>query len=84
MRKQVADLVRNYVRSLTDGELGWLYVRLHDRLQDDIAEAILFMSKNPQMDRWLYTSYTAYDLYDMVDIVQQYVEQDNRLSLNVY
>ena len=81
MRKQVADLVRNYVRSLTDGELGWLYDRLHDRLQDDVAEAILFMSKFPQMDRWFYTSCTANELYDMVDIVQQYVEQDNRLSL---
>jgi hypothetical protein len=80
MRKQVADLVRNYVRSLGEGELGWLCNRLRDRLGGDVADAVLFMSKSPQMDRWLGTSRTANELYDMVDIVQQYVEQDNRLA----
>jgi hypothetical protein len=83
MRKQTADLVRNYVRSLTEGDLGWLHSRLSDRLDDDVASAINFMSKNQHMDKWFDTSKTAEELYDMVDIVQQYVEQDSRLTSSV-
>ena len=82
MRKQVSDLARNYVRLLSDSDLIWLYNKLHDRLGDDVAEAIQFMSKSSQIDRWFATSRTANELYDMVDIIQQYVEQDNRLLVS--
>ena len=80
MRKQVADLVRNYVRTLTDNDLVWLDSRLHDRLGGDVAEAVNFMGKNIHMDKLLCTAMTAYELYDIVDLVEQYVQQDQRLS----
>ena len=82
MRKQVADLVRNYVRSLGEGDLGWICNRLRDRLGGDVAEVVNFMSKSPQIDRWLSETRTANELYDCVDIVQRYAEQDNRLVVS--
>ena len=80
MRKTTVDCVRNYIRNLSDVDLGWLCSRLSDRLGGDVAEAVNFMSKNQHMDRLLYTASTANELYDIVDVVQQYAEQDNRLS----
>jgi len=82
MKKQTADMIRNYVRKLSESELMWLHHRLIARLGNDLAESIKVMSKSPEMDRWFFTSTSAIELYDMVDIVQQYVERDNRLAVS--
>ena len=78
MRRHIAQLVTNYIRRLADKEAIWLYNRLHDRLGNDVAEALRFMSKSPDMDRWFATSRSANELYDMVDMVARFVKQDNR------
>lgn len=80
MKKQVADLVRNYVRKLSEDDLVFLHHRLRDRFRNDLAEAIHFIEKSSEMDRWFSTSRSAIDLYDMVDIVHQYIGQDTRLK----
>lgn len=79
MKKQVVDLVRNYIRRLSDEDISFLYCRLRDKFEDDLPEAIKFIERSPEMDRWLSTSKSADDLYNMVDVIYQYLEQDARI-----
>lgn len=78
MKKSVVDLVRVYIRRLADDDFIFLHTRLSQRLGNDVADAVNFMEKLPEMDRWFSTSASANDLYDMVDIVYQYLESDSR------
>ena len=80
MKKSVVDLVRGYIRRLSDDDFIFLHTRLSQRLGNDVAEAVNFMEKTPEMDRWFSTSVDAIDLYDMVDIVYEYLESDPRLK----
>ena len=78
MKKSVVDLVRAYVRRLSDADFIFLHTRLSQRLGNDVADAIDFMEKSPEVDRWFSTSTGANGLYDMVDVVYQYLESDSR------
>lgn len=79
MKRQIADQVRFYVRKLSDTDLVWLHHRLTERMGDDLSRALIFMSRTPEMDRWLASSRSADELYDMIDIIVQYISQDSRL-----
>jgi len=78
MKKSTVDLVRGYIRRLNDDDVTFLHSRLSQRLGNDVADAVGFIEKTPEMDRWFATSDDADDLYDMVDVVYQYLEVDPR------
>jgi len=78
MKKSTVDLVRKYVRRLPDEDLVYLHARLSQRLGGDLGEAVTFIEKSPEMDRWFATASSADDLYDMCDLVYQYLESDPR------
>lgn len=80
MRRQVSDLVRNYIRRLSDQEMHWINHRLNDRLGNDLAEVLNFMSKSSDMDRWFASSKSPNELYDMIDTVHQHLLHDHRSS----
>ena len=74
MKKQVADLMHSYLRKLSDDDRSFLQLRFRERMCGDMGEAVAFLQRNSEMDRWLSTASTANDLYDMVDTVAQYLE----------
>lgn len=82
MGKSIVNMIQNYVRKLSQNDLIWLYMRLHDRIGEDLAEVVQFLSKTQEMDRWLSTSCSATELYDMVDLVYEQVEKDDRLLVS--
>jgi hypothetical protein len=79
MGKSISNMVRNYIQKLSNADLLWVYTRLHDRLGGDVAEAVQFMSKTNEMDRWLSTSQSATELYDMIDLVYDQISKDDRM-----
>lgn len=76
MKKQVVDLVRNYIRRLSDDDFTFIYSRLHDRMGGDMGDAISQMQRSPDIDHWFSTAKTCNEMYDMIDLVYQYMDSE--------
>lgn len=78
MKGKFSDTIKEYVRKLADDDIRLLHMRLSQRLGSDLAEAIEFMQKNPEVDYWLSASKNADDLYDMVDAIDHLVQNETK------
>lgn len=70
------NVLREYVKKLSDDELKFIHQRLTQRIDADVAEAVDFIQHSPEMDKWLLGADGADDFFDMIDQVDEYVEQE--------
>lgn len=63
----VASLVKDYCRSLSDEDIRWLYTLLDQRLGGDLGAAVSFIEKNNDINRWLGAACNAVEFYEMID-----------------
>ena len=76
MNKDLKSSVREFVQSLSEGELETLTMKLSQRLQGDLPEAINYMSKNKSMDSILASAKSAEEFFDMCDQITQTLQQE--------
>jgi len=74
--KKFESVIRTYLSGLSFDELRFLAIRFTDRIGSDIAEVTEFLSKSPEMDRFLLTARNAEEFYDMLDLIHTYVEKE--------
>jgi hypothetical protein len=62
-------LLREYLSTLSYKELLFLKTRFSQRAGGDLGEAISFVSKNEEVDKWLLSAAGAEDFYQMLDVL---------------
>ncbi len=81
-RTQVAprrvDIIKDYVKNLNDEEWRFLQNRLGQRLGGDLAEAVSFLEKTVEVDRFLGGAPTATDYYNRLDHIEAIVQGDSK------
>jgi hypothetical protein len=80
--KKPENMVREYVRRLSDEDLKFINGRLNQRLSNDLSEVLNYLSRANEMDRWLASAKGASELYDMVDMVHSFVEKEGGRRYN--
>ena len=78
------DTLKEYAKRLSDDDLRWVSIRLAQRIGADVGEAVEYIQKNPDMDKWLQLNNSATEFFDMVDQidVQLQYELKKRFSLH--
>jgi hypothetical protein len=71
-------VLKEYVSSLSYKELLFIKTRFSQRVGGDLGEAVNFVSKNEEMDKWLLSAEGAEDFYQMLDVLS--VEVGTALS----
>lgn len=61
--------LKEYVSSLSYKELLFIKTRFSQRVGGDLGEAVNFVSKNEEMDKWLLSAEGADDFYQMIDVL---------------
>jgi len=74
--KKYVDMVKDYIKKLTDDDIDYIRDRLLRRIGSDVAEVVEMLQGNPEMDWWLTQAETADDFFDMVDQVDSLVQQE--------
>ena len=82
--KKYTDVLREYAKRLNDEDLKFLNMRLTHRLGGDVGEAIEFMQRNQEVDRWLSTAGNATDFFDMLDQIDASVQQEVKKRFGGY
>lgn len=74
--------LREYCSSLSDENVRFLATRLGQKMSGDLAEALDFVSRTRELDRWLGSARSSDELYDMIDMIQtaSQKEYDKRYS----
>jgi hypothetical protein len=62
-------VLKEYVSSLSYKELLFIKTRFSQRVGGDLGEAVNFISKNEEMDKWLLSAEGAEDFYQMIDVL---------------
>lgn len=70
MKKDHKAVITEYLRTLNDEELAYLGTRLSEKLGGDIAEALNFMSKSPNMDAMFRNAQGSIEVFDLCDKVR--------------
>lgn len=82
--KKYTDVLREYAKRLNDDDLKYLNMRLTHRLGGDVGEAIEFMQRNQEIDRWLSSAGNATDFFDMLDSIDSSVQQEVKKRFGSY
>ncbi len=68
--KKPETVLREYAKRLSDEDLRNMNSLLTQRLFGDTAKALEFMSKVPDMDRFLRDQKSSGELFDVLDLIQ--------------
>jgi hypothetical protein len=71
-------VLKEYVSSLSYKDLIFLKTRFTQRVGGDLGDAVNFISKNIEIDKWLLSAEGADDLYGMLEDVS--VEVGNAMT----
>ena len=72
----MSDVLREYVRRLTDEDLNYLRTRFRQRLSGDISEIAMLLAKDTEVDSWLKEADGADEWFNMVDRVGFFVDKE--------
>jgi hypothetical protein len=61
------NVLKEYVSSLSYKDLIFLKTRFSQRVGGDLGEAVNFISKNIEIDKWLLSAEGADELYSMLE-----------------
>jgi hypothetical protein len=68
------DVVREFVRGLSDEELRFLQTRLSQRLNGDLGEAATMMQGFPSLDKWLVEAASHHEFFARMDHIEAMVQ----------
>jgi hypothetical protein len=68
--KQDSNVVKEYVRRLSDDDLSSVVEKLTQPICGDRADVSLMFEKDKDLDRWLSQCKGANDWFDKVDLIQ--------------
>lgn len=74
--KKIDSAIKEYVSKLPFDSLKYLYDRFDERIGPDLAEAIEFVSKNPDVDKLLTAAKNGDEFWNAVDLVSSFVEKE--------
>ena len=69
--------LKEFCHKLSDDHVRFLQGRLNQRLSGDMAEAVDFLSKIREIDKWLGSATDSNEFYDMVDMVYYAVNKEH-------
>jgi len=70
--------IKEYCQKLSDEHVKNLYNRLTQRMSDDLADVLDFLSNTREVDRWLSSAQGCNDLYDMIDVVAEAIVAEHQ------
>lgn len=74
--KKIDSVIKEYVTKLPFDSLKYLFDRFDERIGSDLGEAIEFVSKNPDIDKFLATAKNYEEFWNAVDMVSSFVEKE--------
>jgi len=74
--KKIDTVIKEYVTKLPFDSLKYLFDRFDERIGPDLSEAIEFISKNPDMDKFLAGAKNYEEFWNAVDLVSSFVEKE--------
>lgn len=75
--KKIENVLKEFVRKLSDEDLRYLSVRSTQSLSGDKAELAEFLAKERSIDNWLSSASSCVEWFDMVDMVGDFVKKEN-------
>jgi len=76
MKKDHRATVVEFVSKMPDDELRFVVLRLVERVAGDLAEALGYFSRKPEIDNILGTAVSGTDLFDMCDNIRDVVARE--------
>jgi len=76
LTKKYEVFLKEYISKISDEELKYLYLRLHQRLSGDLAQLLEFFEKVPEIDKMLGSTANADELFDTIDILAKMFEKE--------
>ncbi len=81
MEFKAPNVLREYAAALSDDELKYLYMRLGQWFDGDVAEALLVMQRHEGIDNWLKSARNYSDFFGLLDVaVNQFEYESKRRS----
>lgn len=74
--KKIDSVIKEYVIKLPFDNLKFLFDRFDERIGPDLSDAIDFISKNPDIDKFLGTAKDGDEFWVAVDMVSSFVEKE--------
>ena len=74
--RQSDTILTEYVKRLSDEDLSWLRIRFKQDVCGDKADISCFLSRDREVDRWLYSATGADEFFDMLDLTANHVQQE--------
>jgi predicted transcriptional regulator len=84
MKRSVQDLVKAYVKKLSEGDLETLYSRLTERLSGDFEESLNIMQKVPEIDKLLCSAASSDEFYKIIDLVEDQIESEYKKRFQLF
>ncbi len=72
------DTIKEYVKNLSEEDWRFLQNRLSQRLGGDLTEAVTFLEKNPEIDRFLGAASSNSDYYNRIDHIEAMIQGDSK------
>jgi hypothetical protein len=72
----MSDVLKEYVKRISDSEIAVLRTRFRQRLCGDMADIANILAKDAEVDAWLQESTTADEWFDMVDKLASFVDRE--------
>jgi len=73
----MSDVLREYVRKLTNEQIDFLRIRFRQRLCGDLGNIANELAKDPDIDAWLSESTSADEWFQMVDKLSVFVDKES-------
>jgi hypothetical protein len=84
LKKYNNDIVKEYARRLNDDDLHFVGIRLNQRSGGDVGEAVEFMQKNPDIDKYLASATNADAFFDMLDLLDSHIQTEAKKRFVVH
>lgn len=84
MKKSIQDVVKNYVRKLSESDLEILHSRFTERLNGDFEESLTIMQKVPELDKLLCSAPTSAEFYNIIDTAEEAIEAEYKKRFQLF
>lgn len=75
--KNIDHVIKEYVSTLNEDDLNFLFSRLSERLSGDLGEAVNHLDKHQEFAKWFHTAKNSNELYTMIDKIYTYIEKEH-------
>ena len=76
--KKKDTVIREFVRSLNDDSIKFIYSRLNARLGGDLGEAVEVLQENAEVDKIMLACRDSTSFFDALDECQEYLDKEIR------